>query len=286
MVANYLAFSVTPIDVLTADRTRIDIATGFLFRQDNGPVYLVTNWHIVTGRIPQTPSVSRRKGAVPVYATIKVHRTIKDRYFRPDETETLDIRLNDETGEHPTWLEHPALRNRADVVCIPLSKSQFDIDAPRAWRHLQETDLEVGFVPQVMQDAFVIGYPWGLTGGGPALPIFKRGSVASVPFVMQSGLPRFLIDCRTADGMSGSPVIGVSSGIWGRGEQITDTDIIGTVMGFIGVYSGRLEVQSEQLDRIEKAQTAISEIGIVWRPEVVTDIIANGVAGSRLSDMY
>ncbi|MCP4562539.1 MAG: trypsin-like peptidase domain-containing protein [Bosea sp.] len=282
-MSSYLSFSATPIEIFTAERRRIDSATGFFFGHGTGSVFLVTNWHVVTGRKPQKPAISERGGAIPVWATIKYHRFVGDGHYSPGAVDQLEFRLNDETGERPTWLEHPTYRNKADVVCIRLPKQYFDPDAPRVWRHLEESDFEITYRPKVMHDAFVIGYPWGLTGGGTALPIFKRGSVASEPAVPHRGLPRFLIDCRTAGGMSGAPVIGATSGLWGSGAGISNSDIIGTVMGFIGVYSGRLE--AEELDAFAEAQPAISEIGLVWRPEIVTEIITGGVSGRRLSEL-
>lgn len=281
-MSSYLAFSTAPIETFTAERVRIETATSFFFGLGSGSVYLITNWHVVTGRRPQTPRISDRRGAVPVWARIKFHRFVKDGFYDPSAIDELEFRLNDETGERPTWLEHPSYRHRADVVCFRLPDGYFVPTAPRVWRYLEETDFEVSYRPRAMHDAFVVGYPWGLTGGSAALPIFKRGSVASEPALSHGGLPRFLIDCRTARGMSGSPVVGAVSGLWGSGEGISNSDIVGTVMGFIGVYSGRLP--AEELDDVEEAQGAISEIGLVWRPELVTEIIAQGVPGSRLSD--
>jgi len=117
-----------------------------------------------------------------------------------------------------------------------------------------------------------MGFPHGLSGVD-GLAIWKRGSVATLPDRDIDGLPKLLIDTATRKGMSGSPVIVRRSGlIRRRGEKsdapIVSSDIIGTAEGFLGIYSGR--IGDDELG---------VQLGLVWRAEVIDEIIRGGVRG-------
>lgn len=161
------------------------------------------------------------------------------------------------------------------MVCLELLADWIAPDGIRAWYAIQEFPYYPGYAPAVMDDVFVVGYPWGLSGGTKALPLFKRGSIASEPTIEIDGLPKFLIDCRTASGMSGSPVIGQRHGVGHNGD-------VGSFQGFVGVYSGRLETNGRLPS---EADTAVSEIGVVWRRSVIDEIIDSGQRGTKLSDL-
>ena len=132
-----------------------------------------------------------------------------------------------------------------------------------------------------MDDVFVIGYPWGLSGSGGALPIYKRGSIASEPAIDYLGLPRFLIDCRTSAAMSGSPVLVEHSGVWNPNGSMTGDSIIGTLVNFVGVYSGRL-LSSEGVS-VEDSE--VTEIGIVWKKHALDALVNKGVPGMTLDEI-
>jgi hypothetical protein len=116
-------------------------------------------------------------------------------------------------------------------------------------------------------DAFILGYPFEIDV--LTLPIWKRASIASEPGLPVGGQPYFFVDTASRAGMSGSPVILRS---WG-GFQHDEGGMVsgpGSATKFIGVYSGRIGAQDEL-----KAQ-----LGIVWRAEVVDQIVAAGRPGS------
>jgi hypothetical protein len=89
--------------------------------------------------------------------------------------------------------------------------------------------------------------------------IWVRGTIASEPGIDYDDLPRFLVDARTRVGQSGSPVIRVSvDGLtptvdWGVAIYN------GPVMRLVGVYSGRINQESD--------------LGYVWRVGVINDIL-------------
>ena len=110
----------------------------------------------------------------------------------------------------------------------------------------------------------IIGFPFGITGGG-ALGVWVQGTVATEPGVNFDDLPCFLIDSRTRPGQSGSPVIAYHAGGGVLMEDGSTAFMGGPVERFLGVYSGRISDQSD--------------LGFVWKEEVVRDIVERGVKG-------
>jgi hypothetical protein len=293
---NNTSLAVVPLRVKGVSGQTLSVATGFWYRrsQTEQP-YLITNWHVVTGREPASPSRSRN-GAVPVSISTSVHAEMGESadgpLIHPAVTVNVTLAINEPDGEEPAWLEHPTLKFRADVVAIPVpdlerAKPKLSFSAFGDAGMLNPHPL---FEPNVTDDVFVIGYPWGLTGGGAAMPIYKRGSVASEPALPQAGLPRFLIDCRTASGLSGSPVMAVRS-VFGDKIGPGGEARFGRGGGFVGIYSGRLlsreagSIADAAGAERDRAEQEISEIGIVWQRRVLEEILNAGARGSKLSDL-
>lgn len=104
----------------------------------------------------------------------------------------------------------------------------------------------------------VIGFPFGMTAGG-AFGIWATGFIASEPVVDFNELPIILIDCRSRQGQSGSPVVAYrSSGLIflndGSAAMYKDP-----VHQFIGIYSGRINSESD--------------LGIVWKSTALAELI-------------
>ena len=120
---------------------------------------------------------------------------------------------------------------------------------------LADTDV----IAQPAMPVSIIGFPYGLATAG-AWPIWKTGHIASDPDLDYDGRPAFLIDATTRGGMSGSPVVLRLSGGYNtkNGKQILAG---GIATKFLGVYSGRIH--------------ADAEIGMVWRPHVINEILEN-----------
>jgi hypothetical protein len=118
---------------------------------------------------------------------------------------------------------------------------------------------------------YVLGYPYDINGG-KELPIWKRGSIATEPSINIDNLPKILIDTATRPGMSGSPVIYRRSGIIYKDDsmELSKDTIIGTISGFLGVYSGRINAK----DTLE------AQLGIVWKEEVIEEILKGEVFGT------
>lgn len=272
---HFLSSAAVRLEVFGENGTQLNIATGFYVENSKSDLFLITNWHVVTGRTPLA-STKSKTGAVPTMLKWTVYEVI-DGHIRLRSGQVTEEAINDDGGSSPRWLEHPIHGFKVDLVAIPLTNSAELLEKYAVNPLNKYPSLELRFVPSAMDSVFVVGFPWGLTGGG-ALPLFKRGSIASEPIIPHEGLPRMLIDCRTAPSMSGSPVIVSRSGIWNPPgtSGLTDQTNIGTVENFLGVYGGRLN---------DPSSCEVSEIGVVWRADALTEIIERGAPGTTLDQL-
>jgi len=225
--------------------TPIATATGFVV-ESNGIAYLITNWHVVTGRHPDTNDLVG--AAEPDELRLMHHgKTIGTWVESP-------VSLFDGSGNR-TWIEHTS-GSAMDVVAVPLQVPPNATIYPLPLT-LADTDM----IPEVAMPCSIIGFPLGLTGPG-VFPIWKTGHIASEPLLDTRGKPVLLIDATTRGGMSGSPVVLRLSGGFRMRSGGTMIGSAGYRTKFLGVYSGRLRGDSN--------------IGRVWKPTVVSEILANG----------
>jgi hypothetical protein len=237
-------FSTKPLYLETyRDNLGMGIATGFVVKK-NESYFLITNWHVVTGRDPFDNHPLLATGvADPNVLKVWFHGVALGRWVQKE------IQLIDQTG-NKLWLEHPRGRE-VDVVAILL-------DIPQDVR-IHEIDLALADFDLMVypsEAVSIIGFPKGLSSSGK-MPIWKTGHIASDIDIDWSGKPAFLIDATTKSGMSGSPVIAKRVCIY----QTSQTNQIGNAVRFLGVYSGR-----------EICESGI-EIGYVWKPRVISDIL-------------
>lgn len=244
------------------NQTPISSATGFIVSSpQRESSWLVTNWHVVAGRNPQTgQALNAETGAVPDELIIAHHvaRSL-------GQWHSVTEPLYDEGGE-PLWLEHPTFRRRVDVVALPLTRTEgSELIGYDIWR--DGPAIKYG----ISRPLSIIGFPFGRTGGGN-LGIWTQGYVATEPEIDFDGLPLFLIDARTRSGQSGSPVIAYADGGMVTTEDGGSGVFSGPVERFIGVYSGRI---------IDPADPQPStDLGLVWKRHAIADIIDRGLPGS------
>ncbi len=241
---------------------QLSVATGF-FYEHNGRSFLITNYHVVSGRHPETGKALHSKELCPDSIVLGV-ATVGDHHGSPGaqlvqwKWLTLPLFTAGETGK-PVWTEHPKYSRRFDVVAIPLSGLQDTRITPANAKSLDLDRIRV--YPSM--EAFVLGYPRGMSGGGH-FPIWKRATIATEPDFDLDGLPRFYIDTATREGMSGSPVYAQEVGYWlPEGETDQSKVSIGKGRRFVGVYSGRLGAEDEF-----KAQ-----LGIVWKESALISLL-------------
>jgi hypothetical protein len=103
------------------------------------------------------------------------------------------------------------------------------------------------------------------------LPIYKRATIANEAEFPIDGLPKLFIDTATRKGMSGAPVFFDQIGSWL--DHRDDGDLVLSVGGrgrrFIGIYAAR-DGQSTEME---------AQLGIVWKPEVIDEVIAGRKIG-------
>lgn len=229
----------------------LSTGTGFVANTSKGPV-LVTNRHNLTGRHQSTGQPLSPTGGVPDTVTI-VHNG--QTTASGHQWVTRQELLSDHQG-NPRWIEHPTLGVQADFVALPLTNLTgvtthvYDPKNPGAPIAVTPGDI-----------VSVIGFPFGITGGA-AFAIWATGFIATEPDVPWNGMPMFLVDCRSRPGQSGSPVVAFRNGGLvptlpiGSGNA---SAFNGPVSRFMGIYSGRINDQSD--------------LGMVWTAAAVAQLI-------------
>lgn len=224
---------------------RLASGTAFAVETRLGP-HLITNRHNVTGRHQETGQPLSVTGGIPNQLTIVHNRKdILGEWVR--RTELL------ERDGAPRWVEHPTLGPRADFVALKLT----DLEDVELFPHdlsSEEPQIQVGPADAVS----VIGFPFGLTAGG-SLAVWATGFVASEPEVDFNDLPIFLIDCRSRQGQSGSPVVAYRGGGAVATGNGTATIFDGPVQRLMGIYSGRVNAESD--------------LGFVWKVSAIQELI-------------
>ena len=204
--------------------------------------FLITALHNLTGREPDGHYKSST-GGVPNFVQITGY-DFQTRLPLYDQE-------NNPNNNYLFW-RHP-LGPRIDICALPISgvsatsslhPSFLDSDAHGATVRLS-----------IAQLCFVIGYPEGLfirQSDQSVLPIWKTGHIASEPSVYVDDVPKLLIDAATCEGMSGSPVYVYTS----------------PYHRFLGMYTGRT--------------SQLSELGFVFTPEAIVQIISTGPIQGRI----
>jgi len=228
----------------TYEGASLGTATGFVVETLRGPA-LITNRHVVTGRDNETGVPLSKTGGIPNSLTILQNSSVLGQWVPTTE------RLYD--GDEPKWIEHPTLKSKADIVALLLT----DLARTKLYPY-KPRDAGLGIKCGPSDMVSVVGFPFGLTAGA-AFAIWATGFIASEPGINLDGLPKFLIDCRSRKGQSGSPVIAYRSGGPVSISHGATTHYSGPVFDFLGVYSGRINEQSD--------------LGIVWKRSALVELI-------------
>lgn len=269
--------------------TVLAIGTGVLYERD-GQHFIVTAWHNVTGRHPETLRFASDEKAVPdnIVASIAIS-LVQEGEERGTFRKSVVLPLNDD--DKALFYIHPTNWPRVDVVAIP-----FDPEAP----HTIEMNLSAGefrtmemslsatnsegvstavcplqqyLLPdavvaqrwlntvEVTEELFIPGYPQNVQDYY-AQPVWKRATIASSVQTGWNREKKFLIDSASKSGMSGSPVLFYSPKgevrIKGHSYHFGQDAAI-----LAGIYVGRLGVTKE----------ADPQVGIVWHRSVIDEII-------------
>ena len=222
----------------------LSTGTGFICQSPKGYV-LLTNRHNVTGRNQETGELLSKTGAEPNEIVIS-HNKLNQLGHWVGRIEPLYSNSN------PRWIEHPKHGGKADFVALPLTA----LDDVHAYFYEPKNpgNIQVGPADTVS----VVGFPFGIQAGG-SLAVWATGFIASELEIDFNNSPTFLVDCRTRQGQSGSPVIAYRKG---GTTSFTNGSVVsggGPFTRFLGIYSGR--VKSE------------SDLGIVWKGAAIAELI-------------
>lgn len=246
---------------------KLATATGFFIFM-NAEYYLVTNWHVVTGRHNKTHEpLDKLNSGIPNKIKLWLHAPSN---YESDKEEykrwlwyCLDFPLFE--NEKPLWIEHPH-GSVVDVVAIPID-AVFLHDNHRNYALAGISPHSLYLPPSA--PVSIIGYPHGYKSFG-LFPIWKTGHIASDMKFDAEEQPKFLIDATTTTGMSGSPVFSIRD----KSKNIVEGNII-IAKGepsILGVYSGRLD---DSMD-----------IGIVWKTKAISEVIQNDPNNTQSKRSY
>jgi hypothetical protein len=228
----------------------LSTGTAFVWKSE-GRLHLITNWHNVSGKDPNTGRHLSSTAAEPNNLKIWFNQKGAMGY-----KVAKAIPTRGQNGA-PLWLVHPQHENKVDVVALP-----FD-PMPDVEEYAINDMASENLLVSVGMDVFVLGYPFGM---GPAgFPVWKRGSLASEPGLSSIAQLQILVDTASRPGMSGSPVIRRS---WGthmlENGNVSVSTGSGTATRFIGIYSGRI-VSADPID---------AQIGITWPACFIPEIVS------------
>lgn len=239
--------------------TEYPIATGTAFiiesvKYGNGIIrkerlyYLITNWHMVKGLNAENGETYLGKNNPNILRVSHHKKNCLGEWVAKD----ISLYSQDESlmlNQDKIWHEHPQ-NHKVDVVAIPITKDD-DID----FYPLNLSDSDNLLLVTPSESVSIIGFPEGKSVDEGKFPLWKTGHIASD---IQLNKFKFHIDATTKHGMSGSPVFAKRVGSYFPDRH---TVVNGSTIRFLGIYSGRI---SESID-----------IGNVWHPEVLKDIIPN-----------
>jgi hypothetical protein len=275
------------IDAATQEHHCRSYATGFFLKAPDS-VYLVTNWHVVTGLDPAKPAKIEKPA--PTYMKISV--LSKSGSYLTE----LTVPLYDEDMK-PIWKEHPS-GSEVDVVLYPL-----DISVEK---HYQLLDIRTAvggnkIDETVAKDVFILGYPFNKLEMKKSfgketmhfLPVWKRGSIATEPSVRLGGR-MLLIDSLSRAGMSGAPVVVAQDEMLTRVTPETAAALEQFEQGKMGPLEalGMLDLKNSPMVREKRfrllgvysgaiGNTRLQEIalGKCWHVDTLKELTANSQQG-------
>lgn len=255
---------------------KIGDGTGFICSHPGREcLYLVSNFHVLTGRLPSNPAE-----LLPGYpdSPDEIRFTLNHR----DDFESKTIQIKIDGDSH--FILHPRHAEGIDIAAMEITFS----DEQRKFITTQsDLNLVEDIGLSVTSELSIVGYPWGQSPIS-TFPIWKTGHIASEPDLIVNNLHRFYIDAFTHPGMSGSPVFATeirqgmqitkqASEAFRRGDsgELDPLEVI-SEMGtnpfvgslntkhfrFVGIYSGRLDLKRGD-----------PSLGIVWRKKLIDDMI-------------
>ncbi len=268
MTLEPMSLMTTPA-LLVAGTRQISQGTGFLYATTKpggtgiDMVFLVTNYHVVTGNEPL--SAAKAQGdRLQFY--LHASQTDPANYF------PVNIPLYTKTGE-PIWIQSQQFPE-ADVVLVPIISTLYDGRGQLFVFSESHTTIDMKMRPS--SQAVLLGYPYGFFDTRNFLPVWKTGHLATEPTVDFQGQPVFLVDVSAFPGMSGSPVVGISNGVY---ESEAGDMMTGMPRRLLGIFSAMRMVKpragdgyGQPIDGGTPSPGDSLQLGYVWKAQLITDI--------------
>lgn len=260
--ASFLNSTISRLELLSSEQS-LGTATGFFYKKD-AQWYLITNWHVFSGRLPKNGQPRHPSGAVPDQCRF----TFYDLQGEQLATHVVTYELNHPEDESTRWYQHPRHGQSVDIAALPINSCH----TGKAKDLLELSGNDPSMFIDLGQEIFIPGFPLGLAADG-VMAIWKRGSVASSLETGDGVDLRFYVDTATREGMSGSPCVAIAN--WKYYSLNRSTGKVTVIdrpltWRLLGVYSGRLNPS----DSFE------AQIGLVWRENLIEDIVLAQAPGS------
>lgn len=223
------------------------IGSGLLGRHKISGDFLITAWHNLSGREPDTRQPKRSDGGIPNFVQVE---GCQQKFCLP-----LYSGDNDPNCDKPLYETHTkGSVVDVTVLCLPPKLAWYPLDDSFLTPYL---NTQLALWPG--QTCHIVGFPEALIhryGNGTVLPIWKTGHIASEPEADFEDQPKLLIDATTRRGMSGAMVV-VSERDRNR---------------LVGVYAGRFK-QPPSGNQHEDDPRFTAELGWVFKSSVVSELI-------------
>lgn len=285
-------YSQSPFQIFMYDDQGLISTGSSFFYEYNNSLFLITNWHNLSGRHFLTKEPL--SGRFPTYIEAKFATYLPSSEGVHRSFTTVARRLDIYKDFSPVWFEHPGIGSQCDVIAIEVARPDGCADN----FHFPVNKISKMRVPvRPGNTAFVIGFPASISTGF-GLPLWKSGFIASEPhYGITTGgrpsrlgglsdgidLPAFFIDTQTRQGMSGAPVFCGFAGTWNVNDPYEEIDmdapdfwerddiaLTETGIEFIGCYSGRIGRDEDG-----------AALGICWGVEVIDLICASRCIGKH-----
>lgn len=201
--------------------------------------------------------------------------------FNPESGETArqyEIALVDASGK-PLWLAHqdPAI----DVALLGVNGNllrdhgiRFAFFASDGHVLTRSRALETGVTEG--DGVFVLGFPFGLVGGGRNFVVVRHGIIARIRDCLESGQKDFLIDCPIFPGNSGGPVVNRPAAIAIQDtKQLTSANLVGIVAGYLPFRDVAISQQTGNPRIIFEENSGLASVVPV---DYIQEVISNAVA--------
>jgi hypothetical protein len=265
----FMSLMTTPALLINGNR-QVSQGTGFLYAttkpngKDVDTLFLVTNYHVVTGNEPLS---NMRAQGDRLQFYFHASREDPSNYF------PVNIPLYTRTNE-PIWIQSKQFPE-ADVVLVPIVPALFE-NRGQLYTFSEEHML-VDMKMRPTSQATLLGYPYGFFDTRNFLPVWKTGHLATEPNVDFQGQPVFLVDVSAFPGMSGAPVVGVSNGVY---ESENGSMMSGVQRKLLGIFSAMRMVKTrpaidssgQPIDTATPAPGDSLQLGYVWKAQLIADI--------------